>query len=77
MSILTLYLQSNELKKFIEFYRNHFRYFQKEMMTLRAELRCEEMKWRACWFHMIGTLMQRYYNQQGGLHMIEYMWHTQ
>ena len=77
MVILGLYLQSNQLQKFLQFYRDHFRIFQKEMSTVRAEQRPEEMKWRGCWFHMMGTLLERYYNQQGGLYMNQKQWHTQ
>ena len=61
MTILSLFLQSNQLGKFIEFYRNHFRYFQKDMASLRQDLRIDEMKWRSCWFNMMGKLLERYY----------------
>jgi len=55
MTILSLYLQSNQLPKFIEFYRNHFKAFQKDMASLlKGQLRIEEMKWRSCWFNTIG-----------------------
>ena len=77
MTILSLQLQSNQLNKFIEFYRNHFRHFQKEMATLKPELRIDEMKWRSCWFNMMGKLLERYYKQQGGLNMSRKDWHTQ
>jgi len=67
MVILGMLLQSNQLAKFIEFHRSHFRFFQKEMSAVKPQMRLEEMKWRSCWFQMIGSLLQRYYNQQGGL----------
>jgi hypothetical protein len=64
MIILSLYLQSNQLSKFIEFYRLHFRNFQKDMASLlKGSLRIEEMKWRSCWFHTMGQLLERYYKQ--------------
>lgn len=61
MSILSLYLQSNQLSKFIEFYRNHFRTFQKDMASLKPDFRIDEMKWRSCWFNTMGKLLERYY----------------
>ena len=69
MTILSLLLQSKQLDEFIEFYRVHFRTFQKDMALIKAEHRSEEMKWRACWFQMIGKMLMEYYNRQGGLNM--------
>ena len=61
MTILSLYLQSNQLQKIVDFYRTHFRYFQKDMSTLKPEARLEEMKWRSCWFFTMGQLLERFY----------------
>ena len=47
------------------------------MAALKPELRADEMKWRSCWFHRMGELLERYYKAQGGLNMSQKLWHTQ
>ena len=48
------------------------------MTLLKGHQRLEEMKWRSCWFHTMGQLLERYYKKQGGLQIYhKKSWYTQ
>ena len=65
------------MKQFVEMFRLHYSYFQKDLAVLRPELRFDEIKWRSNWFHIAGEILERYYNKMRGLKMDSKGWHNQ
>jgi hypothetical protein len=75
--ILKNLLMSNQLSKFLEFYKEHFFSCQFNIVAVKSVFKYEEIKWRQNWFMMVGNLLESYYKRAGQLNFSKKTeWHS-
>ena len=68
---------SNQLSKFLAFYKEHFFSWQFNIVGVKSVFKYEEIKWRQNWFMMVGNLLDAHYRRAGKLEFSKKTeWHS-